>query len=162
MSARRLTTAEVSERFEQLAEAVRELTALNQRRDLIYATQRKSGSVVQSGVNPNPGDPTSNLATQIADLRPQWDAEEEALLAVIGEGRELCQGIGHALGVSYGLAMEYHYLWCLPWKQVATMLDVSKSSAYKMRSDSIEYVREVGYKGAMDGRKPRVVASDAS
>lgn len=153
---RKLTIAEVSEHFDQLARAVRALKILNDRRDLIYSMNRHSGAAVSANPNPNPGDPTSALATGIADLRPQWEAEEEALLAVIADGRELCHGVGKALGIQYGLALEYHYIWDLQWKQVARMLGIGTTATYKLRSSAFDYVRIVGYKGAMSGRDPYV------
>ena len=96
--------------------------------------------------------PTERQGEELAYRRAEFEAEERRLTGRIALARDLCEGIRRSIGFKYATVMECRYLLDMPWKQVADVLGVSRTSAYRLRDVAIgelaergtAYLRELG------------------
>ena len=104
--------------------AVRDLRALNERRDFIRGSGVNAAPIGTVGAGGGVADRTGKLGTLLSDSEPRWESEEAALVGIVRDGIDVCHGVCDTLGVAHGLALEYRYVWDLQVKQVARMLGV--------------------------------------
>lgn len=104
---------------------------------------------------PGVSDPTASKAIyrvdELSRLMDSLKAEERELLEFIGTTLRLIQAIRDGLGTKYGDVLEWLYVDCFSWQQIADLYRVSKSTGHEWRTVALDWVDSVGLKNVLRG-----------
>ena len=100
-------------------------------------------------------DPTASKAIYRADELPvvmqNLKAEERELIAFIGCSLVLIEAVRVGLGEHYADVLDWMYVDCLSWSEIADLHGVSKSTGSEWRSIAIDWMDSVGIKNLLRG-----------
>lgn len=137
--------------FEEAARASRRLAVVDAELAAIDDAWR-SGDWMQPGRSGRRSDSTASRALYRMGRLKNLEAEREVLVQVIGEARELADGIEELLGWSYAAALRYRYLEGMIWQDVADELCVCESTARSRVNVALDCIDGLGPAQVRQGR----------
>ena len=93
-------------------------------------------------------DPTASTAIRNVDeLEGRLEAlraEEAELIDQIGEALALVEAVRAGLGEKYAVVLEVLYIDCVPWREIESMLDISRTTGWRYVDIACDWLTSVG------------------